>query len=335
MRILTDFPKFPDPWKTSTGVEGESVRALAGTSLRDLFKLIPDIRRADLVLIHEGGSKLLGLVLLFWVLPFLKKPIVAVDLLLRKPQTAKERLSAWVKKIVLKRVDHFIHYFRALEGYEKIYGISPARSSYVPFKANIYGHPKVPEIASMEREEYVFAVGWSLRDYDTFFEAVSRLPYPAAILRPDRERLKQHGSRLTWKIENLPRNLVMIEHDASRESWIRNLCKARLVVIPMLRRTLCAGGISVYMEAMLLGKCVVISDVPGVSDVLRDQQAIIVPPEDPEALAQAIRKVWEDPVLRQETALRGQRYAAALGGEPELMQRILDRAVAWYLNPNQ
>ncbi len=80
---------------------------------------------------------------------------------------------------------------------------------------------------------------------------------------------------------------------------------------------------------MILKKCVVISGGPGVSDVLNDQ-VVIVPPEDPEALAAAIRKVWEDSYFREETAFRGYHYATSLSGERELLNRILDCAMSWY-----
>jgi glycosyltransferase involved in cell wall biosynthesis len=332
MMILTDFPRFPKKWKTSGQIEGVSRTSLAGASPKDLFQLIPDFRQADFVLVNMGGLNVYWLILLFWAFPFLKKPIIAVDIILRRPHTVKEKLIAWFKKILLKRVDHFVHYFRALDGYEKIYGISSEKSSYVPFKANIFGDHRVPKMLVTEKEEYVFSAGWSLRDYDTFFKAVSQLDYPAAIPEPNFQSLKEHGSRFTWRLENLPRNLVLLEHDgSSQESWIRNLCKARVVVIPILRDSICSRGISVYMDAMLLKKCVIISSGPGVSDVLTDQ-AIIVAPEDPVALAQAIRKVWEDPVLRSEVSLRGYRYATSLGGEPELLNRVLEQSVNWYIN---
>src|ERR1035437_195130 len=175
MLILTDFPRFPKHWKTAPHLEGESSTALAGASPREIFKLIPEIRRADLILVHESGSKILWLVLLFWIAPFLKKPIISVDLILRKPHSGKEKVVAWLKRILLKRVDHFIHYFRRLEGYEKIYGISPGRSSYVPFKANIFGDPRVSQMASSEAGEYVYMAGQSLRDFDTFMEAITPL----------------------------------------------------------------------------------------------------------------------------------------------------------------
>jgi glycosyltransferase involved in cell wall biosynthesis len=77
---------------------------------------------------------------------------------------------------------------------------------------------------------------------------------------------------------------------------------------------------------MLMEKCVVISEGPAASDVLKDE-ALMVPPEDPDALANMIRRVWEDDDLRCRTARAGRRYSESCGGEPELRQRVLDRAI--------
>jgi glycosyltransferase involved in cell wall biosynthesis len=70
------------------------------------------------------------------------------------------------------------------------------------------------------------------------------------------------------------------------------------------------------------------SEGPGGSDVLTDQ-ALFVPPEDPAALAEMVRRCWEDDQLRHRTAERGHAYAMSLGGEPQFYQRIIDQAIGW------
>jgi glycosyltransferase involved in cell wall biosynthesis len=328
VRVLTDFPNFPKQWESP--IEGTTLTSLTRSSPRFIREWLQEIRQADLIVIQQSLTKVFWLIFLFTLQPSLRKPIVLVDAVLRKPTTLWQTVRARFIKVLLDRVDHFIHYFRELNGYELNFGITPSRSSYVPFKANLYGDRKAERIAVSEKDEYVFAAGWSLRDYDTFFEAISQIEVPAAIPQPMMDRLQEHGARFTRSLDHLPKNLVMLDNDGSHEAWIRALCKARIVVIPVLRETLRAAGVSVYMDAMILGKCVIASDGPGISDVLTNE-ALIVPPEDPRALAEAIQKVWNDPVLRQDIAQRGQQYAASLGGEKELMHRILDSAVGWYL----
>lgn len=73
---------------------------------------------------------------------------------------------------------------------------------------------------------------------------------------------------------------------------------------------------------MYFGRCVIASRGPGMSDVFADE-VIIVPPEDPYALAAAIEAAWIDDDLRGRVAAAGQRYAIQAGGETRLHERII------------
>ena len=63
------------------------------------------------------------------------------------------------------------------------------------------------------------------------------------------------------------------------------------------------------------------------TDVLK-QEALLVDAENPDALAQMIRRAWLDDELRLRTAETGRLYSESCGGEPELRQRVLDLAVS-------
>jgi len=69
------------------------------------------------------------------------------------------------------------------------------------------------------------------------------------------------------------------------------------------------------------------------TDVLTHGEALLVDPEDPGALAAMIRRAWNDDALRLQTAETGRRYSESCGGEPELRQRVLDRALEKLLPP--
>jgi glycosyltransferase involved in cell wall biosynthesis len=258
--------------------------------------------------------------------PWKRKPIVAVDLVLRRPKTFPARLAALVKRLLLARIDHFIHYFRDLDGYSSWYGITPQRSSFVPFKPNLR-YRYEPRL-DLPGGDYVLCFGRSLRDYDTFFDAMQGLPFPGAIPAPDMGALREHESRFTRPLDRLPANIRILDDDGSQESMIRAIEAAKIVALPMLSSTLAASGISVYLNAMLLGRPVVISSGPGVSDLLTDQ-AVMVPPEDAASLRDAIARVWADDALRARLIHSGREYALSLGGEPELRARVRESALAW------
>ncbi len=319
VRILTNFERFPENWETAPGRAG-TARIASGFS--QFARRLDD---CDIVIVNCDVRLTLHLQALFWLAPWKRRPMVAVDLVLREPRTLADRLLVRLKKLLLARVDLFLHYFKDLNGYQRYYGIGGNRSRYVPFKPNIRFRYQVEPDAE---GEYVLCMGRSMRDYDTFFDAIAALPYPAAIPRPNFDDLRTHQSRFSRPVEQLPPQVRVIEDDGSPEAMIALMREARLVVLPVLKDSICASGLGTYLNAMLMGKCVILSEGPGASDVLEDQ-ALLAPREDPQALAAMIRRAWEDDALRRTTAERGYHYALALGGEQELYQRILAELDGW------
>ena len=66
----------------------------------------------------------------------------------------------------------------------------------------------------------------------------------------------------------------------------------------------------VLAEAMAAGLPIVASDIDGYRDVARnDLEALLVPPGDPRALVESVRRVLDDPALAQSLGARGARRA--------------------------
>ncbi len=186
------------------------------------------------------------------------------------------------------------------------------------------------DLAEQPDGEYVLCFGRSMRDYDTFLEAMEKVPYPGVVGKLDMAGLRAHQARFTRPRDRMPPNVRFIEDDdGSEAAQIRILGNAKIVVLPILKGSLVASGISTCLNAMRLGKCVIGSEGPGMSDIFGDE-IISVPPEDPGALAAAIGRAWEDDDLRLRTGRAGRIYALKAGGEPELYQRIIDCTVMWY-----
>lgn len=79
-------------------------------------------------------------------------------------------------------------------------------------------------------------------------------------------------------------------------------------VLPSVSR-LEAFGI-VALEAMATGKPVVVSDIPGVREVLTDGvEGLLADPVNPENLAAQIRRLLEDPELARSMGAKGRRKA--------------------------
>jgi glycosyltransferase involved in cell wall biosynthesis len=99
-----------------------------------------------------------------------------------------------------------------------------------------------------------------------------------------------------------------------REVW----AAAHIAVLPSRREGLPKS----LLEAAACGRAIVATDVPGCRVIARDGvNALLVPPDDPAALAEAIDVLARDPVLRQTFANAGRRMveeefsSARVGGE--------------------
>jgi glycosyltransferase involved in cell wall biosynthesis len=318
VRILTNIDRFPSEWSVSTG---ESGTACIASGSKEFFQ---QAGRASLILINSDVSLVFKLCEHALRSPASRRPIVAVDLVLTKPYGFSSRVATVGKRLLLSRVDLFVNYFKQSEGYAKYYGITPERSSFVHFKPNIrYRYDSVRNFEG----DYILCFGKSRRDYDTFFRAAATISYPCAILQPNVTELRRHGSRFSFAINDLPRNVSVLPDDGTEQSMVYAMEHAKAVALPIIKDSLLAG-VGVCLNAMYLHKCVIITEGAGVSDVLTDE-AMFVRAEDVNGLARAMRLVWENDSLRVATAAKGYQHAASLGGEPELYQRVLEATVQW------
>jgi glycosyltransferase involved in cell wall biosynthesis len=317
LRIVTNIDDFPREWITTSGIRGIT------QAFSTPWQLFVSSTGCDAILINCDPGLTYKLSALFLLFPLRRKPIIALDLVLRRPISPGSRLTRPLKKLLLSNVGHFIHYFRQLDGYQKYFGIGGDRSSYVRFKSDIRGRYSY---APDPNGDYVLCFGRSERDYDTFFKAMVSLPYLGAIPNPNLLLLAQHSSRLTIPLPQLPPNIRVLENDDSVARAVEIISKARVVALPIVSGRISASGIGTYLTAMLLGKCVIITEGPGSSDVLTDE-ALFVPPENPEVLSATIRRAWEDQELRERTAAAGQKYAESCGTSSDLYQRVLEVVV--------
>ncbi len=317
IRIVTNFSRFPQKWSVH-GVEGDSTYC---TSLDQFLHELPD---STALLVNSDSAITYGLCARKRSLR-LRTPLIVADLLLSEPLPGiSNRLKTMSRRFLLKGTDHYIHYFRDLTGYYRHYALGPRNSSFVPFKHNMEAFAEPGQVG--QDGGYIVCVGASYRDYDVLLEAVEHLPYPVHLPQLDESLLRRHGSRFERLLGPLPPNVQFVPDDFSQRRLAEILAGAKLVVLPILPENLKASGITIYLNAMRLGRCVIISEGPGVGDVLSGQAAI-VPPGDPLALRKAIQHYWEDDISRRNLARRGLEYALSLGQEQEFYQRILHRVV--------
>ena len=158
---------------------------------------------------------------------------------------------------------------------------------------------------------------------DTFVEAIRVSGLPGLLLIPGESQVEV--KRADWLRQGRPPNLRVEFHtDGEEATYLGYFENARIVCLPRFKWDIASSGISGYLCAMGLGRCVAISRGPGAEDVLGESEAAaFFDPGNSEELARVLETLWNQPDLRQRIAANGAKYAAALQGEERLLRDIL------------
>jgi glycosyltransferase involved in cell wall biosynthesis len=164
----------------------------------------------------------------------------------------------------------------------------------------------------------VLAVGTQGRDYRTLIAALGGTGIPVTIVA---------GSLWvgadTRDLDDLPANVATVT-GLTFEDLRSRYERAAVVVVPLERDLRYAGGVNAVLEGMAMGKAVVVSATPGISDYVEDGvTARVVPPGDPTRLRAVVADLLAD--SRQRSAL-GTRARALIDRDRNLDTFV--RAVA-------
>ncbi len=285
------------------------------------WKLLSAAGDADVVVLDNSYVYLMSFCFLKMLMPFRKFNLLFVDLILLQPETFQRRVLALLKTVLLKQVDRFAQVFKNTRGYERYYGIDPARCRYLPFKMSRWEEGLQEYIADPCIGSYVICAGRTLRDHRTFLEAMRLCGLPGILLVPD----DGDGAGVVMESDyDLPTNVKLeIDSSGKQETFLRWIKESAIVVIPRFANAISASGISTYLIAMGAWRCVVLTKGPGADDLLVAGEAILVDPEDSRQLADAVSAVWNDHDLRRTIAQKGREYAEKAQGERRYMTDLL------------
>ncbi len=189
------------------------------------------------------------------------------------------------------------------------WGVDPERVRFTPF------YWTLPEDEPPARfgGHGVFAGGDSLRDHETLLAAARSVDVPVTI-----------ATRLTLE-GPVPAHVTV--GPLAPDVFLDRLRETAVTVVPMRPGLVRSAGQQTYLNAMALGKPVVVSDVPGVRDHVTDgETGLVVPPGDADALAAALRWVT-DPANADAVQRMGERarhVALTTAGPDQYVQRLLE-----------
>ncbi|MCI0563300.1 MAG: glycosyltransferase [Nitrososphaera sp.] len=286
------------------------------------WEVFKNANTADAIILNIDADRLFKLCTLRYLFPFRKFKLISVDIVLRKPTSFRQKMMALVKSLLLKQVDLLVLYFKHTSGYEKYFGIQKKQIRYVAFKVNSWEQRFKDYSADPTTGAYVLCAGHTLRDLKTYIEAVRIARVPAVLLTRGTSLMQMHGTELIT--EGFPQNLRLeTDSEGTEEAFLKWIKNAAIVVIPRFSFDISASGISTYLCSMAAWRCVVLSKGPGAEDLLTNDQAILVDPEDPNQLAKAMLAAWNDSCLRRTIAINGRKYVEQLQGEDRLLDDIL------------
>lgn len=216
-----------------------------------------------------------------------------------------------------QNIDAFVsHCTFECEYYAKQLHVARSRFAMIPWYYEEATVKAPPQIAG----NYICAVGASMRDYRTLFEAMHRLPQQRliAVVRP--ENLDHR---------DVPANVTILEQIPKQDLW--NIqAHSQLHVLPLHRDS--RSGHACLTQAMYFGVPSVVAAVPCVDEYIRPgQTAVTYTPGDAGDLAGAIRRALDDDSLRSRIAKAGKAYALdhfsqrAMGDH---VARLVDNAAA-------
>ncbi len=197
----------------------------------------------------------------------------------------------------LHAVDKFVVHTRdEIALYSEHFRIPEDRFVFVPFTSS-----KIEQQAT-EREEgpFITALGSAHRDFPTLFSVVEELGIETVVA----------ASRNALEGIDIP-DVVSTPFDVTRDDCRRFAQEARLNVVPLQPKDdVSAAGYVTVIEALMMGRVLIVTDAYGMGDyVTHGETGWLVPPNDPEAMREAIETLWNDHELRERIGRQAQAMA--------------------------
>ena len=154
--------------------------------------------------------------------------------------------------------------------------------------------------------DMICSSGRELRDYSTLVRAVRDLNIRCHIAAKYNPQKRDYWVEALKEVEPLPPHITIGYNESIQE--VRNwYARSRFIVVPLLPVDNAIGS-TVILESMAMGKAVICTRVKGEHDIILDgKTGIYVPPQDPSALREAIRYLWEHPQIAKEMGKAGRK----------------------------
>ena len=200
-------------------------------------------------------------------------------------------------RFCLKSVDRCVVWAeREICSYSQEFGINPSKIVFVPHHSTLHPHRYS---VTARNEGYIFAGGNGDRDYETFVEAVREVNCPCLIACTDDQRFKNIV---------LPPHVRRVKPDP--QEFRQLIASSRMVVLPMAGGLIHSGGQQTFLNAMTLGKPVIVTDVEGGKSYINHGiTGMLTTPGDAAELRNAVKYLLENDLAAHEMGQRAMQAA--------------------------
>ena len=207
---------------------------------------------------------------------------------------------AWMRAC-LQQVDRCVLWASVeVSRYARAYKVAEEKFTFIP-----HHHSLLRYRFEIRDEDYIFTGGNSDRDYGPLLEAVRELPVKCIIASSRRDLLEN---------TQLPANVKVVS--ATPSEFRQLIAGSRIVVVAMKANLLRTGGQQTFLNAMFMGKPVILTDPEGGASYIEDgKTGLLVPYGDPAALRAAIISLLEHPREAREIGERARSIAKPLTTE--------------------
>jgi glycosyltransferase involved in cell wall biosynthesis len=175
--------------------------------------------------------------------------------------------------------------------------------------------------AAPSGEGYVFACGLENRDYATLARAGGDVKCPVRI------QASGYFPNENASDDGLPGNVEINRTRIAYTDLRTRYAGARLVVVP-LNAVPYAAGVNGLLEAMAMGKAVIVTGSPGLVDYSGLSSLVKVAPADPAGLARAIEGLWRDPSACADMGAANRQWVLANATLEKFVSTIADDMLA-------
>ncbi len=240
--------------------------------------------------------------------------IVRLDPMMPKPNLRRRLWS----RIVFGSVDILIVLSPSVaERYARYYRVPREKIRPLGFHHTLAGFD-----FDITEGDYVFAGGDSMRDYSTLIQAVEGSNIPVVI-----------ATRLP-KPSTLPTNVTY--GPVCPDEFRKLMAGARFIVLPLDLTQFRTSGQQTYLNAMALGKLIIVTDTEDAAFYIQHMDTgILTPTKDVTQLREAILWAWNHPDKCREIGRRARDVALPMDQEwtyTNLLKLVHSEYIAWRHN---